>query len=147
MIYPDVTDRRSALILNQFLCSCLDDRKITGSLFGSANLMVMVDGLKTTKGVLKTYSKVAESGNTVTSYFCENCGSTLYRTSTGYPGVVMIKAGCVDDLNAADAKPVLELFGRSHIEWIPYIEGIETNSMGLYSDLVGIYSGEETSSA
>lgn len=67
--------------------------------------------------------------------------------STGYPGVVMIKAGCVDDLNPADAKPVLELFSRSHIEWIPYIEGIEKNVAGLYSDLVRIYSGEETSSA
>jgi hypothetical protein len=109
--------------------------------------MVMADDLKITKGVLKTYSKVADSGNTVTSYFCGNCGSTLYRTSTGFPGVVTIKAGCVDDLNTADAKPNLELFSRSHIEWVPHIAGIEQNETGLFGDLVGIYSGEQTSSA
>ena len=108
--------------------------------------MVMIDGLETTKGALKTYSKIADSGNAVTSYFCSDCGSTLYRTSTGFPGVVMIRAGCVDALDVVDAKPVLELWSRSHIEWVPLIRDVETIEGGLYSGLVSIYSGGEKDS-
>jgi hypothetical protein len=108
--------------------------------------MVMIDGLEATRGVLKAYSKIADSGNTVTSYFCPDRGSTLYRISTGFPGVVMIRAGCVDDLNVADAKPVLELWSRSHIEWVPFIKDIENIEGGVYSGLVSIYSGEEKES-
>ena len=122
------------------MCSCLDDRKITGSLLGATNLMVLTEGLKTAQGSLKTYSKTAESGNKVTSYFCSDCGSTLYRVSSGFPGVVMMKAGCIDDLDLDKAKPVIELFRRSHVAWVPEINGIEHNKAGLFDGLVDIYS-------
>jgi hypothetical protein len=106
----------------------------------------MVDGLTTTRGALKAYSKIAESGNEVTNYFCGDCGSTLYRTSTGFSGVVIIRAGCIDDLDVEDAQPTYEVFSRSHIEWVPCVKGIEQNVTGIFGGLVQIYSGVEIES-
>jgi len=117
----------------QFMCSCLDDRKITGSLFGATNLMIPTDGLQTTQGTLKTYAKIVESGNNMVSFFCGDCGSTIYRESSGYPGVVMIKAGCVDDLDAEDMKPQLEMYHQSHAHFLPAIDGMEQKPRGLDS--------------
>jgi hypothetical protein len=47
--------------------SCLDDRKITGSLFGATNLMIPSAGLATTSGALHTFTKTVESGALMTS--------------------------------------------------------------------------------
>jgi hypothetical protein len=118
------------------MCSCLDDRKITGSLFGATNLMIPSDGLTTIQGELKTYTKVVESGNEMTSHFCGGCGSTLYRVSNGYPGVVMMKAGCIDDFGAAEGKPMLEMYTKSHVHWVPRVEGVDHKEAGLDSESV-----------
>jgi hypothetical protein len=40
----------------------------------------------------------------MTSHLCANCGSTIYRSSTQYPGVVMMKAGCIDDFDPEEGK-------------------------------------------
>ncbi|OQU97623.1 hypothetical protein CLAIMM_03524 [Cladophialophora immunda] len=104
--------------------------------------MVMIDALKITKGELKPYSKIADSGNTIINYFCSNCGSTLYRISTGFPGVAMIRAGCIDNLDIAKAKPTVELWTRSHVGWVPFVQETEKIDGGIYTGLVSIYSGE-----
>lgn len=36
------------------------------------------------KGSSKEYSKLTQSGNTITSFFCRDCGTTLWRESTGF---------------------------------------------------------------
>lgn len=118
------------------MCSCLDDRKITGSLFGATNLMIPSEGLATTKGGLKTYTKVVESGNEMTSHFCDDCGSKLYRVSSGYPGFVLMKAGCINDFDPTEGKPQLEIFTREHVHWVPQVEGIKHKTAGLDSDTV-----------
>lgn len=116
------------------MCSCLDDRKITGSLFGATNLMIpstAACSVTTTKGNLHTYTKTVESGALMTSHLCSNCGSTIYRSSMQYPDVVMMKAGCIDDYKVEEGKPTLELFGRSHVGWVPRVEGVVCNHAGM----------------
>ncbi|MCJ1383143.1 hypothetical protein MMC17_006256 [Xylographa soralifera] len=107
----------------KFRCHCLDDRKITGSLH-STNLVLPEDGVKVIHGTPKTYALNAESGATMTSYFCGDCGSTLYRKSSGIPGVTIIKVGCIDDLNALEEfKPDTELYVKHRVAWLPEIPG------------------------
>ena len=36
-------------------------------------------------GEPKQYSKGTDAGNTMVSYFCDGCGTTLWRVSSGYP--------------------------------------------------------------
>lgn len=86
--------------------------------------MVSDDGFKLLQGTPKTISKTADSGKTITSYFCGDCGTTLYRDAGSFPGSKIIKAGVLDDLDALNkAKPGLELYSKRRVEWVPEAPG------------------------
>ncbi|KAI1406132.1 Mss4-like protein [Hypoxylon fuscum] len=105
------------------VCHCLDCRKISGSTY-STNLIVPGAGFKLLSGTPKAISKVADSGNQITSYFCGDCGSTLWRDGASFGDNKVIKVGVMDDLNAlGEAKPVVELFAEHRVSWVPEIPG------------------------
>ncbi|KAL1629200.1 hypothetical protein SLS56_005535 [Neofusicoccum ribis] len=107
------------------LCHCLDCRKITGSTY-STNIIVAGNGFSVTKGTPKQFSKKAESGKTITSFFCGDCGSTLWRESETFGDARIIKVGVIDGASAMeDAKPAAELFVRDRVSWVPAIAGLE----------------------
>lgn len=75
----------------------------------------------------KPISKTADTGNTITSYFCTGCGTTLYRDGASFPGLKIIKAGVLDkETIEKDAKPQAELYHPDRISWVPQFEGVET---------------------
>ncbi|GAB7350051.1 hypothetical protein MBLNU459_g0721t1 [Dothideomycetes sp. NU459] len=106
------------------LCHCTDCRKMSGSAY-SVNNVVSEEGFKTT-GNPKVFSKVADSGKEIHSYFCGDCGSTLYRDGGAFPGMKVVKVGVLekkDDLE--EAKPVAELYGPSRPSWLSAIPGAD----------------------
>ncbi|KAH7062560.1 Mss4-like protein [Macrophomina phaseolina] len=108
-------------------CHCLDCRKISGSTY-STNLVVPEDGFKLLQGTPKSISKTGDSGNTITSHFCGDCGTTLYRDGGIFPGSKIIKAGVLDDLDALNkAKPTTELYVKRRVEWVPEMPGAQQN--------------------
>ncbi|KAF2224037.1 Mss4-like protein [Elsinoe ampelina] len=105
------------------LCHCRDCHKISGSVF-STNILVPKDSFKTTKGKPKTIAKKADSGKEITSYFCGDCGTTLYRLGDWNPTGVIIKAGVLDDVDhLTNGKPGVELFAPSRMPWISQVDG------------------------
>ncbi|KAF1354784.1 Mss4-like protein [Delphinella strobiligena] len=76
------------------LCHCTDCQKISGSAF-SSNFVVPGEGFKVT-GSPKVFTKKADSGKTIHTYFCGDCGSTLYRDGDNFPGMKIVKAGVLD---------------------------------------------------
>ncbi|KAF2714059.1 DUF636 domain protein [Pleomassaria siparia CBS 279.74] len=115
--------RSSGEIKNRVICHCSDCRKITGSTY-STNIVVDADGFSVTKGTPKEYSKKADSGETVTSHFCGDCGSTLWRTTKTFGNTKVIRVGVMDGTSAIeDAKPAVELFVSERISWVPGIDG------------------------
>lgn len=117
-----------------FRCHCKDERRLTGAAF-ALNILYSDETLKAEKGMLKSHSITAGSGNTITSYFCDDCASLLYRASSGYPGTMVIKAGCIDDEDAAMTYvPDIELFTRSRVPWVPAIEGAK-QEIGDFSEI------------
>jgi len=114
----------------QALCHCLDCRKISGSTY-STNIIVPADGFSVTSGVPKTISKTADGGNPITSHFCGDCGSTMFRTGPSFPGLTLVKAGVMDDVGALDAaKPGVELYSGERVGWVSCVEGAE-QKMGM----------------
>lgn len=107
-----------------FRCHCMDERKLTGAAF-ALNMLVPTPTLKVEKGELSVWGKVVDSGNTIFNHSCKQCGSLLYRTSTGHPGMMVIKAGCIDSEEdpAKTYVPTVETFTRSRAPWIQPIEG------------------------
>ncbi|KAI9652421.1 MAG: hypothetical protein M1831_006830 [Alyxoria varia] len=110
-------------VLAKALCHCADCRKISGSTY-STNIIVAGDGFSVTKGMPKDFSKKADSGNTSTSYFCGDCGSTLWSASETFAKV--IKAGVMDSASAiGDAKPATELYASKRVPWVSAVAGAE----------------------
>ncbi|KAI1807833.1 Mss4-like protein [Daldinia bambusicola] len=110
--------------INKMLCHCLDCHKISGSAF-STNVVVPVAGFKILSGTPKTFTVRGDSGDEITSYFCGDCGSTLWRNGKVSNFNPIIKAGVIDDPKFFDetAKPVLELFSHRRVDWVKEIPG------------------------
>ncbi|KAI3317751.1 Mss4-like protein [Xylariaceae sp. AK1471] len=105
------------------LCHCTDCRKITGSTY-STNIIVSGAGFKIVTGTPKTISKTADSGREITSHFCGDCGSTLFRDGASFGDSKVIKVGTLDDADALDkAKPAVELFAAERVGWVGEITG------------------------
>ncbi|TVY90662.1 hypothetical protein LAWI1_G001416 [Lachnellula willkommii] len=105
------------------LCHCLDCRKISGSSY-SNNLVVPENNFKIVSGTPKTISKVADTGKNITSHFCGDCGTTLYRTGESFPNAVIIKAGILDDPEWPNKNiPKGELFASERVKWTSPIDG------------------------
>jgi len=81
-------------------------------------------GFKVLQGNLKTYTKPAESGNTMTSYFCSDCGSTMYRKTSHTNEAVALMIGSIEGLHKIEqSKPQVELFIRNRPSWMAEIPG------------------------
>jgi hypothetical protein len=77
-------------------------------------------------GKPKEISKTADTGKKITSHFCPDCGTTLYRTGESFPGAVIIKAGVLDDPNFPNNNvPGGELFVGSRVNWNSEINGAQ----------------------
>jgi len=105
------------------LCHCLDCRKISGSTY-SVNIILPDEAINIEQGTPKTITKTADSGSTIVSSFCGDCGTTLFRISEGMPGKTIIKAGILDDPEWPDKNlPVGELFAPHRVAWVNRIDG------------------------
>jgi hypothetical protein len=76
-------------------CQCLDCQKDSGT--GHASHVMFPKAAVTISGPTKEYRSKADSGNMVTRAFCTNCGSPIYGSSSGYPDMVTVRAGSLDD--------------------------------------------------
>ena len=75
-------------------------------------------------GAPKKISKIADSGNEITSWFCGDCGTTLYRTGASFPHQHVIKAGVLDDPEWPSKNvPKGELFAPERLTWLPELKG------------------------
>ncbi|KAH6881283.1 hypothetical protein J4E91_008886 [Alternaria rosae] len=100
------------------LCHCLDCRKITGSAY-STNAVYSDEGFKVTKGTPKAHTVKGDSGNDVTSMFCGDCGSTMWRQGDTFAGKRIIKVGTLDDTSILDnMKMNAELYVDHRPKWV-----------------------------
>src|SRR5215470_8704294 len=82
------------------VCHCRDCQKYTGSAFG-----IMVGLPKTAlqiRGVVKTFSKLADSGKPILRHFCPECGSSIAVEPSRRPGTIILNAGTLDDAHCRD---------------------------------------------
>ncbi|MCJ1250609.1 hypothetical protein MMC30_007837 [Trapelia coarctata] len=94
----------------------------------STNVFVKSDALKLESGSPKEYSKPTDAGNEITSYFCGDCGTTLWRESTGFPGIKILKEGVLETVSGT--KPTIEFYSVRKPEWLPEVAGAEQKTAG-----------------
>ncbi|KAF1999156.1 hypothetical protein P154DRAFT_621205 [Amniculicola lignicola CBS 123094] len=120
-------------LVDTFVCNCTDCRKITASMFAS-NFIVLDSHLTHVRGELKAFaqSKTIASGNTMTDFFCPTCGTLMYRRSSGFPDMSVMRIGTVDDFNLHETKlfPRREVFTKDRVGWLKGIEGAKQVEAG-----------------
>jgi hypothetical protein len=113
------------LTWSQMRCWCGDCRKFSGST-NTNNILTPLKGMRVLKGNLKTFTLDVESGNQMTSFFCDTCGSTLYRRSSGHDEFVAVMIGGVDGQDMLRAsKPQVEIYTAERPAWVAPIEGAD----------------------
>ncbi|RAH43928.1 GFA family protein [Aspergillus brunneoviolaceus CBS 621.78] len=116
-------------LVDTFICNCTDCRKITASMFAS-NFTIDDQHLVHERGreLLSSYSqsKTVASGNNMTNFFCSVCGTLMYRVSTGFPGMSILRIGTIDDfaLHENQLKPRIEQFVKDRVGWLRAAEGV-----------------------
>jgi hypothetical protein len=109
----------------QALCHCADCKKISGGAY-SVNAVVPGEGFSVTKGEPKKISKTADSGKTITSNFCGDCGSTLFREGETFGTSKVVKLGVMDDPSEVEnGKPGVELYAPERPSWVSPISGAD----------------------
>jgi hypothetical protein len=99
------------------MCHCKNCQRQTGTAF-SVVVGVPADQVEVTGASLSMYATVGEDhGQDTNRHFCSACGSPIYSATDAMPGVMIIKAGTLDDTSWLD--PQLEVWGGSAQEWVP----------------------------
>jgi len=129
--------------VGSFVCNCADCHKLTASVHAT-NFTVMDTHLKHLRGRenLKTFGQnktifVKEPGkeNTMTNFFCNTCGSLMYRVGAAFPGMSILRVGSVDDFSLMETKlkPTMEQFTKDRVSWKLPTEGcVQFEEDGLH---------------
>lgn len=100
-------------------CSCKSCQRACGSSF-TTNVLIQSDSFKVDSGECATYSRTADSGNTITRHFCPNCGSNIYGTNAARKDRMVIRTGTLDDTSWV--KPGLGIWRNAAMEWTKDID-------------------------
>lgn len=94
-------------------CHCADCRKSSAS--GHMSLMAVPSAAIELSGAVSTYELKADAGATVTHNFCPNCGSQMFNTNSGMPGVIVLVASSLDDPEIY--KPAVTVYASRALSW------------------------------
>ncbi|RZN12898.1 aldehyde-activating protein [Bradyrhizobium genosp. SA-3] len=94
-------------------CHCIDCQRRTGAPFGIGAFYPA--DVVTISGAPKAYVRTAASGGKVRSYFCADCGSTVYWKADNLPAMIAVAVGAIADPNYP--APVRSIFEQSKHAW------------------------------
>jgi hypothetical protein len=95
-------------------CHCIECQRRSGAPFGvGAFYPAEVVAIS---GTPKEYVRAAESGGKVRSYFCTDCGSTVYWKADNLPAMIGVAVGAVADPDFP--APIKSVFERSKHAWV-----------------------------
>jgi hypothetical protein len=102
------------------VCHCTRCQKQSGSLF-SFNLFYR-EGDFEQQGDTAVFEDSGDSGQPVHRHFCARCGSPLFTKAAAMPGLVLIKAGTLDDTGRLPA-PGAEIYTVHAPAWLDAFHG------------------------
>ncbi|KAG9674136.1 hypothetical protein KCU99_g3769, partial [Aureobasidium melanogenum] len=115
--------------INKVACHCTDCRKISGSAY-STNIVISSASFSLLTGTPKSYSAKADSGRVVTTVFCGDCGSSLWRVGdmSDEQGIMVVRVGVLDGEEAVEEnKPAAEVYTCGRASWVGEVEGAQQN--------------------
>jgi len=95
------------------ICHCTHCRRASGSAF-SVNLLVQ-EGDYEQSGETKFFLDKGDSGLPSYRHFCGQCGSPVVTKAENLPGMVLVKAGTLDE--PAGLRPQVEIYTDHAAAW------------------------------
>jgi hypothetical protein len=95
-------------------CHCIDCQRRTGAPF-SVGAFYPAEAV-TFSGTTKEFSRFGASGGKVQSYFCPDCGSTVYWRADRVPAMTGVAVGAMAD--PTFPPPVRSIFEQSKHAWV-----------------------------
>lgn len=109
------------------LCHCTHCQKVSGSAF-SVNVIAPADKVTFSGAAPSAYVDSAESGRKLRRLFCPTCGSSLASEAEAFPGMIILKAGTLDDRSAVT--PVVNIWTRSAQPWVIHDPALKSFERG-----------------
>ncbi len=103
------------------VCHCTHCQKQSGGVF-STNLVLPESQYEQT-GETRVYVDRGDSGRAVERHFCGACGSPILSRAGIMPGLVLLKAGTLDDM--AGLTPAIEVYTDHAAAWVSPIAGAQ----------------------
>ena len=100
--------------LAAFVCHCRACQYVSGGA-GANVIIVPRDAVSVTRGELRNYWSVADSGAQIGRRFCEICGTPILSDLESQPNLLVVKAGSLDD--PAGFKPTANLWAAAAQPW------------------------------
>jgi len=113
--------------LGTAICHCTHCQKVSGSAF-SVNVIVPAAGMTWQGEAPASFADKGESGRSLSRKFCSHCGSSLATEAESFPGMLIIKAGTLDDKSWL--KPNTHVWTRSAQPWVKIEPGVTTFAKG-----------------
>ena len=101
------------------VCHCTHCQRQSGGVF-STNVGVPEAAYVQT-GETKVFTDKGDSGLAVWRHFCPECGSPIISKVEAMPGLVLVKAGTLDDMSGLT--PSVEVYTDHAAEWVSPIAG------------------------
>ena len=108
------------------VCHCTHCQKQSGGVF-STNL-VIPEAQYEQAGETKVYADSGDSGQAVLRHICGVCGSPILSKAAIIPGMVLVKAGTLDDMSGL--APAVEVYTDHAAAWVAPIAGAQRFAQG-----------------
>jgi hypothetical protein len=82
-----------------------------------------IDSLGPLPETLKKWNHPTDSGNTISAYFCERCGSRMVNVNTR--GYISVKGGLIQGTENLEWEKATHLFTRTKLPWVIIPAGAE----------------------
>lgn len=102
-------------------CHCVECQRRTGAPFG-VGAFYPAEAV-TISGTAKEFTRDGESGGKVHTYFCPNCGSSIYWTADKLPSMIGVAIGALADPGYPG--PVKSIFEQSRHGWVQIDGAVE----------------------
>lgn len=103
-------------------CHCKECQKLSTSAF-SITAVINTKSVKF-NGVMKDWSRLAESGNINSAKFCPTCGNRLYHFNPNQPDQLKLKPCNLTDTRIIN--PSVHVWVSEKQDWLQLPEGIKT---------------------
>jgi hypothetical protein len=101
--------------LGVYRCHCKDCQRQSGAAY-SISMIVRKADFELLAGAPLAFDKPADSGRVVRQYTCPICHTRIFNAPLSSPGLVVVKAGTLDD--AGWAVPIGNIWTQSKVPWV-----------------------------